>query len=172
LPDHDWYFEDFEPGQVHRTMGRTVTEADLVNFVTFGGIFEELFINAEYAKNNSLFKGRAVPGMLILVVAEGLYIQTGHTHQGRAFLGLDELRITAPVVCGDTIRAEVTVESARPSESRPGHGVVTLRHRVVNQAGAEVMSYKTVRLLEGRTADHGAPGAADGARAPVGGAPS
>jgi acyl dehydratase len=172
LPDHDWYFEDFEAGQVHTTMGRTVTEADLVNFVTFGGIFEELFINAEYAKNNSLFKGRAVPGMLIMVVAEGLYVQTGHTHQGRAFLGLDDLRITAPVVCGDTIRAEVTVESARPSESRSGHGILTLRHRVVNQAGAEVMSYRTARLLAGRTGDHADPGAADGTPAPGGGTPS
>jgi len=157
LPDHDWYFEDFEAGQVHGTMGRTVTEADLVNFVTFGGIFEELFINAEYAKSNSLFKGRAVPGMLIMVVAEGLYVQTGHTHQGRAFLGLDELRITAPVVCGDTIRAEVTVESARPSQGRPGHGVLTLRHRVFNQHGTEVMSYKTARLMACRSSDQAAP---------------
>lgn len=157
LRDHDWYFEDFEAGQVHTTMGRTVTEADLVNFVTFGGIFEELFINAEYAKNNSLFKGRAVPGMLIMVVAEGLYVQTGHTHQGRAFLGLDELRITAPVVCGDTIRAEVTVESARPSEGHPGYGILTLRHRVVNQHGIQVMSYKTARMLAGRAGDHAAP---------------
>jgi acyl dehydratase len=148
LPDPGyWYFDDFEVGQVDRTMGRTVTEADLVNFVTFGGIFEEIFINAEYAHNSSLFKGRVVPGLLILVVAEGLYVQTGHTHHGRALLGLDELRITAPVVCGDTIHAEVSVESARPSNGHPGHGILALRHKVVNQRGAEVMSYQTARLL-------------------------
>jgi acyl dehydratase len=161
LPDHDWYFDDFEVGQVHTTMGRTVTEADLVNFVTFGGIFEELFINAEYARSNSLFKGRAVPGLLIVVVAEGLYIQTGHAHHGRAFLGLDELRITAPVVCGDTVRAEVTVETARPSEKHPGHGILTLRHRVRNQRDIEVMSYKTVRMLAMR------PASGEAALAPV-----
>jgi acyl dehydratase len=148
--DHDWYFDDFEVGQVHTTMGRTVTEADLVNFVTFGGIFEELFINAEYAKSNSLFKGRAVPGLLILVVAEGLYILTGHAHKGRAYLGLDELRLRAPVVCGDTIYVEVSVESVRPSQGHPGYGILALRHRVINQRGAEVMSYKTTRMLEGR----------------------
>ncbi len=145
--DHDWYFDDFEVGQVQTTMGRTVTEADLVNFVTFGGIFEEIFINAEYAKTKTLFEGRVVPGLLILVVAEGLYVQTGHTHQGRAYLGLDELRLTAPVLCGDTIRAEVSVESARPSEGRPGHGILAMRHRVLNQKGVEVMSYKTTRML-------------------------
>ena len=32
-------------------------------------------------------EGRVVPGLLILVVAEGLYVQTGHTHHGRAYLG-------------------------------------------------------------------------------------
>jgi len=150
LSDHAWYYDDFEVGQVHKTMGRTVTEADLVNFVTFAGIFEEIFINAEFAKNNSLFKGRAVPGLLILVVAEGLYVQTGHTHQGRAYLGLDELRLSAPVLCGDTIHAEVSVESARASQSRPGHGILAMRHRVMNQNDVEVMSYKTTRLLAGR----------------------
>jgi acyl dehydratase len=167
LPSHDWYYEDFDVGDVHLTMGRTVTEADLVNFVTFGGIFEEIFINAEYANNNSLFKGRVVPGLLILVFAEGLYVQTGHNHQGRAYLGLDELRITAPVLCGDTIHVEVSVESARPSRGRPGHGILTMRHKVLNQNGVAVMSYKTARLLAGRPsgehAPHGAQLAADGA---------
>jgi acyl dehydratase len=166
LPDHDWYFDDFEVGQVHTTMGRTVTEADLVNFVTFGGIFEEIFINAEYAKSNSLFKGRVVPGLLILVVAEGLYVQTGHTHKGRAYLGLDELRLTAPVLCGDTIHVEVSVESARPSKGRPGHGILAMRHNVLNQDGVEVMSYQTTRMLSCRpSGEQTAPGpqvAADG----------
>jgi acyl dehydratase len=79
-------------------------------------------------------------------------VLTGHTHHGRAFLGLDELKIVAPVVCGDTIRAEVTVESLRPSASQEGHGVMTLRHRVLNQSGDEVMSYKTARLMHCRPA--------------------
>ena len=147
MPDPSWYFDDFEVGQIDRTIGRTVTEADLVNFVTFGGIFEEIFINAEYAQANSLFKGRVVPGLLILVVAEGLYVQTGHTHQGRAYLGLDELRITAPVVCGDTIHAEVSVESARRSNERPELGILVMRHRVLNQHDVEVMTYTTTRML-------------------------
>jgi acyl dehydratase len=164
LPDHGWYFDDFEVGQVHTTMGRTVTEADLVNFVTFGGIFEETFINAEYAKSNSLFKGRVAPFLLTLVFAEGLYVQTGHTHKGRAFLGLEDLRMTAPVFVGDTIHVEVSVESARRSGGRPDHGILTMAHRVVKQDGVEVMSYKTTRMLERRAAgDDAAPHlAADG----------
>ena len=147
-----WYFEDFEAGRTTTTMGRTVTETDLVNFVGFGGLFEEIFVNAEYAKRATIFKARVVPAMLILTVAEGLYIQSGQTHNGRAFLGLDGLRLVSPVVCGDTIVVEVTVASARASKSRPDHGIVALEHRVRNQRGEEVMSYQSARLIAGREA--------------------
>jgi 3-hydroxybutyryl-CoA dehydratase len=146
----EWYLEDFEAGETCTTMGRTLTEADVMTFVGFAGIFEEIFINAEYAREHTVFKARVVPALCILSVVEGLYVLTGHTHRGRAFLGLDELRLVAPVVCGDTIRAEVTTESVRESASRPGHGVLTLRHRVINQDGVEVMTYKTTRLMERR----------------------
>jgi acyl dehydratase len=149
----EWYFDDFEVGQVHRTMGRTVTESDLMTFVGLSGVFEELFINAEFAREGSLFNGRAVPGLLILTIAEGLFVLTGRSHKGRAYLGLDELRIVAPVIVGDTLRVDATVEEARASDSRPGFGVLVLRHRVRNQDGVEVMSYKTARLLESRPAE-------------------
>jgi acyl dehydratase len=148
----EWYFEDFEVGQVHTTMGRTLAEADVMTFVGFTGIFEQIFINAEYAREQTIFGRRVVPGLCILVVVEGLYVLTGHTHHGKAFLGLDELKINTPVACGDTIHAEVTVESVRPSSKHEGHGVMALRHHVLNQDGVEVMSYKTVRLMECRPA--------------------
>jgi acyl dehydratase len=148
----EWYFEDFEVGQVHTTMGRTLAEADVMTFVGFTGIFEQIFINAEYAREQTIFGRRVVPGLCILVVVEGLYVLTGHTHPGKAFLGLDELKINTPVACGDTIHAEVTVESVRPSSKHEGHGVMALRHHVLNQDGVEVMSYKTVRLMECRPA--------------------
>jgi acyl dehydratase len=146
----EWWFDDFEAGQVTKTMGRTVTEAEIVQFVTFSGIFEELFINADYARERGLFKGRNAPGFLALIFAEGLYTLTGKTHHGRALLGIDEVRLAAPVFAGDTIHAEITVLEARPSQSRPGNGVIVLGHRVLNQDGVQVMAYRTSRLLESR----------------------
>jgi acyl dehydratase len=146
LSNPDWYFEDFEKGQVLTTRGRTVTETDLVNFITFGGIFEEIFMNAEFAKSQPLFEGRVVPAMCILVFAEGLYVQSGHTHHGRAFLGLDELRLSSPVRCGDTIRVRVEVIGTRLTK-RPGHGILTLAHTVVNQRDEPVVTYNTTRMM-------------------------
>jgi len=132
-------------------MSRTVTEYDIVNFVTWAGIFEETFINADFARGETLFKARVAPGFLALVLAEGLYVLSGHTHHGRALLGIDEVRLTAPVTAGDTIYAEVTVLEVRPSASRPGNGVVTLAHSVRKGEGVEVMHYRTSRLIEGRS---------------------
>jgi acyl dehydratase len=151
MSESGWYFDDFEPGQVHRSRGRTITEADIVGFATLGGIFEELFMNVEH-EDNVVLGGRVAPAMLVLTYAEGLYIQTGHTHAGRAFLGLDALRITAPTRAGDTIWSTIEVEQTRPSKSRPGHGIVVLRHRVTNQLQTQVMSYQTTRLLQARSA--------------------
>jgi acyl dehydratase len=142
-------FEEFVVGESERTMGRTVTETDIVNFVGIGGIFEELFVNAEF-EGNRVLGGRVAPAMLVLTIAEGLYIHTGHTHAGRAFLGLDNLRLTAPTKAGDTLWVVVTVDSARPSKSRPGHGVVQLSQRVENQRGETVLTYTTTRLYEAR----------------------
>lgn len=145
----EWWFEDHEPGTSIETMARTVTETDIVNFVTQGAIFEGLFIDAHHA-DNKLLKGRVAPAMLVLTFAEGLYILTGHTFAGRAFLGLDGLRLTAPTRAGDSIHAAVTVDSARESTSRPGHGIVELRHEVFNHEATQLMTYRTTRLIEMR----------------------
>jgi acyl dehydratase len=83
------------------------------------------------------------------MMAEGLFILTGRMHYGVAYLGTDELRLTAPVGCGDTIRCEVEVVEARPSSSRPA-GIVSCRHRVLNQDGTEVLTYRSTRMIETR----------------------
>jgi oxepin-CoA hydrolase/3-oxo-5,6-dehydrosuberyl-CoA semialdehyde dehydrogenase len=70
---------------------------------------------------------------------------------GLAFLGLDELRLLAPVSPGDTIRVQVTVTEARTSR-QPGRGIVTARHAVCNQDGATVMTFRITRLVASRPA--------------------
>jgi acyl dehydratase len=53
-------------------------------------------------------------------------------------LGVDKLEWPQPVRPGDTLTAEVEVESITPSRSHPGHGVVRLRTTVRNQRGEVV----------------------------------
>src|SRR5262245_51823518 len=55
------HFEQHEIGAVFRTLGRTVSETDIVSFVNLCGFTEPLFTDMEYVARESLFKRRAAP---------------------------------------------------------------------------------------------------------------
>ncbi|HVM53436.1 MAG TPA: MaoC family dehydratase N-terminal domain-containing protein [Acidimicrobiales bacterium] len=142
-------WQDMTVGDTLTTGARTITETDLVTFVTSAGFFEPLFLDARAVAADSPYTGRLVPGALTFVFAEGLVIQTGVIHgTGLAFLGTD-LRVVAPVYVGDTIDVAVEVTMARASRT-PGRGVVTTTNRVRNQRGEEVLVYSPTRLVRGR----------------------
>ena len=143
------YFEDFEVGQVETTMGRTVTETDLVNFIGVSGLFEELFINREFAEQESIYRKRLVPGALTYAIQEGLSVSLGLIHRtGLAFLGL-ELRIPAPTCVGDTIHVEIECLDKRETKQRD-RGIVTFRHTVKNQRDETVMVADIKRMIQRR----------------------
>jgi len=139
-------FEGHKVGAVYRTLARTVSETDIVSFVNLCGFVEPLFIDMEYVKRESVFKRRAAPGALTFSLSEGLIMQTGLIHgTGMAYLG-GELRIVAPVLEGDTIRVEIEVVDKRETK-KPDRGIVTYRHRVLNQRDEVVMEAKIQRMI-------------------------
>ncbi|MGW0761683.1 MaoC family dehydratase [Streptomyces sp. NPDC002814] len=146
-------YEEMPVGQIFRTARRTITETDLVNFVTWGGFTEPLFWDASHAADGG-YTGRLVPGGLTYCLAEGLVLQTNVLHgTGLAFLHM-ELSVKGPVYVGDTLYAVVETTDSRPS-SKPGRGVVSSRISVRNQRDEEVLVYTPVRLIRGR--DYEAP---------------
>jgi acyl dehydratase len=146
------YFEDFAPGKAFQTSNRTVTEADLLNFMTLCGFFESLFMDQTYAETQTPFKRRIVPGALTLSYAEGLTILSGIIHHtGMAFLGL-ELQIFQPVFLGDTIRVEIEVIDKRETQ-KDDRGIVTFLHRVINQKDEKVMEYQVKRMIRRKEAN-------------------
>jgi acyl dehydratase len=66
--------------------------------------------------------------------------------------GIDELRWTAPVRPGDTLRVRVTVTEARLSRTRRDRGIVHGLVEVLNQAGEVVMSFRPMNLMRCRPA--------------------
>src|ERR1700752_1860521 len=117
-------FEQHKIGDVHRTLARTVSETDIVNFVNLCGFTEPLFMDMEYVARESMFKRRAAPGALTFALSEGLIMQTGLIHgTGMAYLG-GELRLTAPVLEGDTLTVEVEVTDKRDTK-KTDRGIVT-----------------------------------------------
>ena len=100
-----FFFEDLPVGRQFKTIGRTVTDADITNFINCTGMVEVLFTNAEFLKSESDIKGRVAPGSLVYSFAEGLLVQATMQHTGFAFLGM-ELKIEGPVFSGDTVHVE------------------------------------------------------------------
>jgi acyl dehydratase len=140
------YFEDFSPGKLYPTHRRTITETDLVNFMTLCGFYESLFMDQGYVETETAFARRIVPGALTLSYAEGLSILSGILHHtGMAFLGM-ELTVLKPVFVGDTIGVEIEVTEKRETQ-KPDRGIVTFRHRVINQKGERVLEYKVRRMI-------------------------
>ena len=146
-----FYFEDLPVGRQFRTIGRTVTEADITNFVNCTGMVEVLFTNTEFLREESDIKGRLAPGALVYCFAEGLLVQSTMQHTGLAFLNM-ELTVEGPVFAGDTIHAECVIIETRRSKSRSGRGLVRTRVRVVKQDGSPVLTYTPLRMVRCRDA--------------------
>lgn len=142
------FFEDWTLGRRFRTVGRTITEADITNFVSVTGMTEVLFTDLEYLRESSLIGGRPAPGALVFAFAEGLLMQSVMQHTGMAFLG-SEIAVKAPVNAGDTIHVVCEVTGARPT-SKPGRGIVQADNHVTNQRGEVVLTYTTTRMVKAR----------------------
>ncbi len=141
------HYDELPPGRRFRTVGRTITEADLVNFVNSTGFTEVLFTDTEFIREESDIAGRPVPGALVYCMAEGLLMQSAMQHTGFAFLEMS-LQVKAPTVVGDRIYVTCEVTQARPSRSRPDRGLVRTLNRVINQQGITVMTYDPLRFVK------------------------
>ena len=143
------YFEDFEIGHVSRSRGRTITEADIVNFAGLSGDFVELHTNEEFAKAGP-FGRRIAHGLLILSISSGLMVQMGQTTDTVvAFYGIDRLRFVRPTFIGDTVRVEKKVIDRQEKEKG---GVVTFETSVLNQNGEPVLVYIDKLMVKRRPA--------------------
>jgi acyl dehydratase len=141
-------WEEMTVGSRFRTADRSITETDLMNFVTLFGFNEPLFWDARHAASAG-YSGRLVPGALTYCMAEGLTIQTHCIHgTGLAFMHM-ELDVRQPVFVGDTIHAVVEITESRAA-STGNRGVVKSTIRVYNQRDEEVLVFHPVRLIRGR----------------------
>ena len=127
------WFEEFEVGAryLHRP-GRTVTEADNVLFTTLTMNTQALHLDAAFAATqpfgqrlvNSMFTLSTLVGSSVAQLTQGTLV---------ANLGFGEVTFPAPLFLGDTLYSSTVVEEKRLSKSRPGQGLVVLRHVGRNQ---------------------------------------
>jgi acyl dehydratase len=133
------YFEDYTIGEIRASRGRTITEADIVNFAGLSGDFVELHMNQEYARRGP-YGRRIAHGALIFSISTGLMVQMTADHEAIvAFRGVDQLRFVAPVFIGDTIH--VTKRTVEKNSKDGIRGLVTFETAVLNQEGKPVLTY-------------------------------
>jgi 3-hydroxybutyryl-CoA dehydratase len=142
------YYEDFQIGEEAVSAGRTITEADIVNFAALTGDWNEIHTNKELAAKGP-FGQRIAHGALVFSVATGLSVRMGQTNDTViAFYGLDRLRFVKPTFIGDTVR--VRQKCQEKSERDEKSGIVTFLNEVINQKDEVVVSY-TAKVLLRRT---------------------
>lgn len=141
------YYEGFEVGQViPHAIRRTVTETDNVMFTTMTMNPAAIHLDHDYAAQTEF--GRPLVNSLFtlgLVVGLSVHETTLGTTVGN--LGFEQTSFPKPVFVGDTIRAETEVLAMRVSKSRPGQGIVTFRHRGLNQNGEVICDCRRLALM-------------------------
>ncbi|MDF1483776.1 acyl dehydratase [Ramlibacter sp. H39-3-26] len=80
------HWNDVEVGDRFRTLGRTISDADITMFIGAVGMVEEMSANVEYIKEVSVIGSRPAPGSLIFCIAEDLLMQSTMQRTGMAFL--------------------------------------------------------------------------------------
>ena len=137
------FFEDYTDGETRETIGRTITETDIVLHAGQTGDFYPHHMDAEWCKTQD-FKQRIAHGTLIFSVAVGM---TAGAINPEAFsYGYDRLRFIKPVFIGDTIRVRVTIKEKR-EHKKPGHGVVNELVEVFNQRNETVLACEHLLLV-------------------------
>ena len=146
-PQH-LYFDDVEVGQHWDSLGRTVTEADIVNFAGLSGDFNPIHVDHEFAKTTP-FRRPIAHGLLVLGIGSGLGTMAPPMRT-LAFLALREWHFRAAVFIGDTIRIRTKVLN-KEERARGRRGVITWQRQVLNQEDKVVQEGVTETLVEGRT---------------------
>ena len=146
LLGHGFFWQELAVGQKFQTFRRTVTETDLVNFISVTGMLEQIFIDAEGA--SAAIGGRPVPAALTYCLIEGFILQTMIQGTGMAMLECSQ-KVTGPVRVNDSIHAVVEVTGIRPT-SKGGRAIVDSSIEVFNQRGDSVLQYTARRMLAGR----------------------
>lgn len=142
-------FEGLEIGTSYSTQGRTITEADVVNFAGVSGDFNHLHTDAEAMAETPLGE-RVAHGSLVFAIATGLLWQSRPPEEREhllAFYGVDKLRFVEPVYIGDTVHARSELVEKEDTDHPLASGIVRQQIEVLNQDDDVVQAAEFLLLV-------------------------
>ena len=137
------------PCRVSRTLD--VGDFSLLHQLTWFNM--AIHSNSEYAKG-TWFKERSLAGPVIFSVADGLVHQADNVaellaqdgYQIYAYLGVEKLKLTAPVLFGDTLRADAEVVALRATKHSERF-LLIYQNKTYNQRNQQVIEYQTTMMV-------------------------
>ncbi|TDW92296.1 MULTISPECIES: MaoC/PaaZ C-terminal domain-containing protein [Kribbella] len=142
------WFEEYEIGESRTTVGRTITEADIVLHAGQTGDFFPHHLDAEWMATQPAGQ-RIAHGTLILSVAVGM--TAGDINPRSMSYGYDRIRFIKPVFIGDTITVTAAVTGKSDHKRTPEtHGYVHEQVSVTNQRAETVLVLTHLYLVDKR----------------------
>ncbi len=138
-------FDKYVMGAQRESMGRTITEADIVLHAGQSGDFYPHHMDAEWCSTQP-FERRIAHGTLILSVAIGM--TAGEINPLAMSYGYDRVRFIRPVFINDTIRVVATISDKRDHPKRSAQGIVVESVEVYNQDQQIVLACEHLYLVE------------------------
>ncbi len=138
------------PGRVSRTLD--VGDFSILHQLTWFNM--GVHSDSEYAKN-TWFKERSLAAPVIFVVADGLvhhadtiaYLLEQDGYEIYAYVGVENMKITTPVLFGDTLTSQAEVVDFRPTKN-PKMNLFIYQNKCYNQRGQQVIEYQTSMLAK------------------------
>ena len=141
------YIDDIEVGQEWESPGRTVTEADIVNFAGLSGDFNPIHVNYQFASTTP-FRQPIAHGFLVQAIGSGLGLYSPPMRT-LALITISEWFFREPVFIGDTIHVRCQVLS-KELRGRGKRGTIKWKRLILNQDNKIVQEGISVTMVEGR----------------------
>jgi acyl dehydratase len=138
------YFEEYQIDDSRKTLGRTITETDIVLHAGQTGDFFPHHMDEEWCKTQP-FRHRIAHGTLVFSISIGLTASI--INEAAMTYGYDRLRFIKPVYINDTISVNLNVINKKDHKT-PGYGMVTEKVEVFNQHNELVMVCDHILIVQ------------------------
>lgn len=148
LPPADQrYFEDYQPGTIHRFGPAIVDRTEMLEFARR---FDPQRFHIEEGENGAapIASGWFTVGLTMRLFV-GHYLPTVAAMPSP---GVDEIRWLAAVRAGDRLALNLTILDTRRSRSKPGVGIVRTQAELFNQRDECVMTMLLTSFFAARSA--------------------
>ena len=142
------FFEDYQLEDKRITLGRTITETDIMVHAGHTGDFFPHHVDEEWCKTQP-FKQRIAHGTMIFSIGIGL--TASEINPEAMSKGYDRLRFVKPVFIGDTIHSQITI-SEKKDAKKPEYGIVVEHVEILNQHKEVVLVCDHILLVKRKDA--------------------